>query len=319
MVHLIYMKQFLVAISFICLLLTPYASAQVLPQDISISTIPTNPKPGEKITATVESFGMDLMSASITWQYNGTVVAVGTGKTAIVVTAPRSGAVGALSVSATSTEGSASATVLIRPASVDVIWEAVDSYVPPFYKGKALPAVGATLRAVAIPSASAPKTISYSWQHNDDAVQNQSGTNKNSVTIKTDVLSNNESFLVSASGGSFSGGGSTAVTLRSPDVVLYQKSNGFINYAHGSIGDMDIFLPGVTLRAEPFNFTVAQPIEQALSIGFNLDETSFVGTTNALELSITKPEQGGDSSFAVTIRSLKERLQSAKRTFTLHF
>lgn len=314
--RLILASLFFFLISFFSSL---FAVAQVLPQDIDITLYPSEPRPGQSVTATAQSFGMDLNSSTITWTYNGTTLSVGTGKTSVVFTAPSSSAVATLSVSASGQGGTASSSLIIRSASVDVIWEAIDSYTPPFYKGKALAPIGGKIRVTAIPSATAPKTLSYSWQYNGDAVLNQSGSNKTSITIKTDVLGTNESFSVRAIGGSFTGSGSTQVQLRDPQILVYQKSNGFIDYTRGSTRDVYITTPGVTLRAEPFNFSIINSVDKSVSLGFVLDGQSFVGTSNAQELSITRPDTTGDSPFSVTATSLRERLQTIKRSFTLHF
>lgn len=293
--------------------------AQVLPENIDITLYPSEPKPGERVTATAVSYGMDLNSATITWVYNGATISVGTGRTSTSFTAPSSSTVATLSVTASGNGGSAQSSIVIRSASIDVIWEAIDSYTPPFYKGKALAPVGGRLRAVAVPSVTAPKTLSYTWNYNNSAVPAQSGTNKNSITIKTDVLGGNESFGVTARSGGFSGSGSISVQLRDPDVVVYQKSNGFIDYTKGSTRDVYITVPGITLRAEPYNFSISNTVENSLSIGFNIDDQSFIGTNHAQELSITNPENTGESALSINITSLKERLQFIKRSFTLRF
>ncbi|MCC7436712.1 hypothetical protein IT402_02475 [Candidatus Nomurabacteria bacterium] len=301
------------------ILVTTASWAQILPQDINISIAPSEPKPGEQVRATVQSFSMDLSFATITWKYNNKVIDVGTGKTTVSFTAPSSSSTSVISVSASGNEGFAESSLIIRSASVDMVWEASDSYTPPFYKGKALPSVGARIKVAAIPSITAPKTLSYKWQYNGDAVLNQSGTNKNSISIKTDVLSSNENFSVAISNGGFSGSGSTSISLRDPNIVMYQKSNGFIDYTNGSLKDVYVNLPGVTLRAEPFNFSFSNSLENSLSIGFKLGEQSFIGTSSIQELSITRPEEGGESSINTTITSIKERLQQLSKTFILHF
>ncbi|MDQ5931115.1 MAG: hypothetical protein QG674_281 [Patescibacteria group bacterium] len=303
--------------TFFILIGTTYS--QALPLDISISTIPTEPKPGQTVSARVESFGMDLNSSNISWFYNGKNIGSGLGKTSVSFIAPNSSSVAELSVSATGSAGSAQASLTIRSASVDVIWEAIDSYVPPFYKGKALAPVGGRIKVTAVPSITAPKSLSYYWKYNGNAVPGQSGTNKNSLTIKTDVLSGNENFSVDTRGGSFSGSGSTGVTLREPETLVYQKINGFIDYSKGSTRDVYISAPGVTLRTEPFNFSITNNVNNSLSIGFILGEESFVGTTNSQELSITNPGSGGESTFVVNTTSLRERLQQTRRSFILHF
>ena len=308
---------FIVVILF--LLKAQNALAQVLPADINISIFPTDPKPGQVVTATVESFGMDLTKSNISWQQNGKNVLVGIGKTNLSFTAPDSGKALVISVAASDDTSDANSSITIRPASVDVIWEAIDAYTPPFYKGKALASTGGRLRAVAIASGNAPKTLSYSWKYNDSSIKNQSGTNKNSLSIKTDMLSNRQNFSVQVSGGTFEGNGGTSLSLRNPDIVLYKKSNGFINYANGSIDNMNISESGTTLRVEPFNFSVNKIIDQTLNIVFDIGGQSFSGISQSQELPITRPENGGESIFTVNISSLKERLQNAKHSFTLSF
>lgn len=293
--------------------------AQTLPIDIDISINPAEPKPGQQVSATLQSFGMDLNSANISWFYNGAPLSSGVGKKSTDFIAPTSNTLAGLSVTATGAEGTAQSSITVRSASIDVIWEAVDSYVPPFYKGKALAPIGGKIRAVAVPSITAPRSISYSWFYNNSAVPGQSGTNRNSLNIKTDVLSDIESISVSAVSGSFTGSGSIKIPLRNPEILIYQKSNGFIDYTKGSIRDVFVTEPGVTLRAEPFNFSIAGNVEKSLSIGFLLGEEPFVGSTNVQELSITRPETSGESSIEVNITSIKERLQILKRRFTLHF
>ena len=313
------MRNFIFTFLTCSLLIVRVSLAQALPQDIDISLYPADPKPGESITATAESFGMDLTGASISWYFNDKLISSGTGKTSVRVVAPNSGQLAVLSVRASDRSGDAETSVVIRPASVDLIWEAIDAYTPPFYKGKALAPIGGRIRVTAVPSASAPRTLSYLWNYNDSAVPSQSGVNKNSITIKTDVLGGNERFSLQAGGGTFTGSGKTAVILRDPDMVLYQKSNGFIDYAHGSVGAMTINIPGVTLRIEPFNFSISKNLEQSLGINFILDGQSFTGVNQAQELPITRPESVGESEIIIEMASLRERLQAAKRTFTLRF
>lgn len=313
------MRNFVFTFLAFSLLIIKVSLAQALPQDIDILLYPTDPKPGEDVTATAQSFGMDLTDASISWYLNDKLILSGVGKTSVKVTAPNSGQLSVLSVRASGGSGDGETSIVIRPASIDLIWEAIDSYTPAFYKGKALAPIGGRIRVTAVPSAGAPRTLSYLWNYNDSAVPSQSGVNKNSITIKTDVLGGNEVFNLQASGGTFIGSGKTSVSLRDPDVVIYQKSNGFIDYAHGSIGNISVNLPGVTLRAEPFNFSYTKNLGQSIGVNFILGDQSFTGINNLQELPITRPESSGESDLVVEVVSLRERLQAAKRTFTLGF
>ena len=90
----------------------------------------------QNVQIRLNSNGFDLTQASIVWVYNGATVASGIGKTMITVVAPANGRVGTISATANGSDFSATtATLILRPASVDVLWEGADSYTPPFYKG----------------------------------------------------------------------------------------------------------------------------------------------------------------------------------------
>jgi hypothetical protein len=57
--------------------------AQAAPIDLSISTYPLNPDPGQQVTVTVQSYSADITQATISWSYNGKVIAANTGQTQI--------------------------------------------------------------------------------------------------------------------------------------------------------------------------------------------------------------------------------------------
>ncbi len=313
------MKYLILCFSIFLLFWFNVSNAQVLPEDIYITLSPNDPAPGEKITATAQSFDTDLTVSKISWYYNGKLVLSGTGKTTVMVTAPLVGGSATLSVVANGVSGDAEDEIVIRPGSVDVIWEAIDSYTPPFYKGKALASIGAKIKAVAIPSANTPKTLSYNWKYNDNSISKDSGVNKNSLVIKTDVLTKNPTFSVDITGGTFEGNGKSSLTLRDPSLVLYQKNNGFIDYAHGSLSDTSISNSGVTLRVEPFNFSFIKSLENSLNIKFTLNGESFSGVEQVQELPIDSPEASGSSAIDISATSIKDRFQSARKTFNLNF
>lgn len=313
------MKYLILCFSIFLLFWFNVSNAQVLPEDIYITLSPNDPAPGEKITATAQSFDTDLTVSKISWYYNGKLVLSGIGKTTVSVTAPLVGGSATLSVVANGASGDAEDEIVIRPGSVDVIWEAIDSYTPPFYKGKALAPVGSKIRVTAVVNANAPKILSYNWKYNDSKVINQSGINKNNIVIKTDTLTTNNSFGVEITGGTFEGEGLVSVPLRDPEVIIYQKSNGFIDYAYGSTKNTNISTPGITIRVEPFNFTINKIPENSLNINFTVKEQAFAGIGHIQELPINKPEDSDQGLLGVTVSSLKERLQSIKKTFTLNF
>jgi hypothetical protein len=313
------MKKILTIFIFLTIFASKSTYAQLLPEDISISLFPNNPKPGQIISATVESFGVDLSRVKVSWYYNDKLIASGIGKTETKITSPAFGQKASLLVRVSGGGSDSETSVVISSSELDIIWEAVDSYTPPFYKGKALAPIGTKIKAVAVPSVGGLKNLSYTWSHNGSVIKALSGTNKDSLTIKTDALSQRESFSASVSGGTFEGQGETSLDLRDPSAVLYTKSNGFVDYANGFTNLLPINNAGLTLRIEPFNITAGKNISDSLDVSFDIEGEVFRGEILPQELAITKPENPGQSSLKINISSLKEKLQVVKRAFTLSF
>ena len=294
-------------------------TAQMVTDDISIDTIPINPEPGQTVTLTATSYSIDLSQANLTWVYNNTIVAKGVGKTSIAVIAPASGATGVVSVSTT---GAGSETVhgsvILRPASVDVIWEASDSYTPPFYKGKALLAPNGKVRVTAVPSLTAPKNLSYTWSRNGSALQNDSGYNKSSVLFTHSEFNPQEFVEVTTKGGVFQGAGSIRVSPQDPSVVIYQNKRGFIDYAHGYSDSIPLTQGGVVLHSEPFYFSLPNKLLSNLEFKTTIDG-ELVTPSQPNEIGLSRPTTAGKSILTLAITPFAYSLQHIEKTFTLIF
>lgn len=313
------MYRFFIFTILIGLLFFVSAHAQSTTPDISITLNPSAPRPGETIDATLESFTIDLNEALITWRYNNTIVASGQGKKSVRIVAPTSDAPAILSVSARGVEGSVDTAVVVRSASVDMVWEATDSYTPPFYKGKALAPVGGALRIVGIPSATAPRSLTYQWQYNDAAVPTQSGKNRSTLFLQTDELGQTEQINLTVSGGAFSGSGSTSIPLRTPSIVMYEKTNGFIDFASGSTSGFTLSKPSATLRFEPFNISTYGTLESSLSSSISLGGKPLDEQFVFNEAPIIKPDGSGQSTIKVTLGSVKKLFQTITQSFVIQF
>jgi len=313
------MKRLLILIIILVAGFSMPVQAQTTP-DISLTVNPSDPKPLQRVTVTAESFGANLDLASISWRYNGTNIDSGIGRKSITVTAPNAGAIGTISMTATGQDfSSVTTTVLLRPASIDLLWEAADSYTPPFYKGKALPSIDGLIRVSAVPSTSAPKQLVYTWSQNDTVLGSLSGYGKSSLSFKSDALNEIEKVSVSAQGGTFSGQATTTINPGNPSMVVYQKDEGFIDYANGSNTSLTTNQPGLILRIEPFFFSV--PTTIARSLGFNITEgdIDITNSTTPNELYLSAPDNRGSSLFTIGISTLAFTLQNITRNFSILF
>ncbi|HEY4510913.1 MAG TPA: hypothetical protein VJG29_00905, partial [Candidatus Paceibacterota bacterium] len=130
---------------------------------INVRTIPSAPGPQTPTTVRVESFVYDIKAATIAWFLNGELVAEGRGATEYKFTTGGSNEEFSFEVVITTPDGkNFKETLFLRPAAVDILWQA-EVYTPPFYKGKALPSQGSKIRAVAIAQFGDPQLLQYKW------------------------------------------------------------------------------------------------------------------------------------------------------------
>lgn len=295
------------------------AHAQSIDGDISIDTVPLNPTPGSTVTLTATSYAMDLNQANISWTYNNVVIAKGTGTTSVAVVAPAAGATGTIGITASGNGTSASGTLVLRPASIDLLWEAVDSYTHPFYKGKALLPVNGLIRYSVIPSASAPKGLSYNWSRNGSTLVAESGFGKSSLLIKHNEFNPQETVEVSIGGGSFAGAGMSRLSpLRTPQVIAYETRQGYIDYAHGYLSTIPFIEQGIVLHFEPYFFSIPRTVLADLTFDLKVDGES-VSRPQANQIGLSRPDRRGQSILDLAITTVTYGLQHVEKTFTLLF
>ncbi len=299
-------------------LITTSTFAQTLSPDIAIDMIPSNPAAGSTVTLTARSFGVDLSQATMSWTYNGKVVVEAIGRTSISVIAPANGttAVATVRVGGIGLE-TASASVAIRPGSIDLLWEAADAYTPPFYKGKALVPVGGLIRATAIPTAAAPKNLSFDWTRNGQALETVSGYNRSSITLRHDPLNAAETLGVEARSGTFSGTNSLRLTPFAPLAIAYQNKEGFIDYARGFANQINLVTGGIVLHLEPYYFSAPKGIND-LTFTTTIDG-EIVSPSQQNELGLSRPASDGQSLINLAITTDAYSLQHLEKTFTLLF
>ncbi len=295
--------------------------AQSATIDLSLTASPSNPLPLQQVTISAQSFATDINQANLTWTYNGKTVQSGTGVTQITVTAPASGVTGTIVLRASGGDFDAtSATLVLRPASVDLLWEGVKSYTPPFYKGRALPSSGSMIRVTAVPTISAPTHLSYTWSQNGSVVQSQSGYDKSSLLFQDDDLNPTNDIEVTEQNGAFSGTNDININTGNPTVIGYFNHNGYIDYANGSADTLSTTDTGAIIHFEPYFFST--PISAAHDLGFSYTDNdgNNIPSGNIInELLLSRPDGGGQSQFTVAINTLVYSLQNLSRKFSVNF
>jgi len=164
------------------------------PSDISVAMNPQNPAPNQSVTITLSSYVDDLHSTLITWSVNGKKSTSGIDATTFSVTAPALGKSITVVATISLADGDLNENIVIKPSVMVMLWQAEDSYVPPFYEGKAMPTPSSEVKVVAMPELKNgsntinPNNLVYSWQLDENNQEGDSGYGKNSFTYTSDFL-----------------------------------------------------------------------------------------------------------------------------------
>ena len=205
----------------------------VEPSSILVDIVPENPAPLENTTITLKSFSANLDSVSISWFVNDKSVLSGIGKKSFSVNAPNAGSETKVTARIFLPDGEIEKRVIIRPSVMVLLWQANDSYVPPFYKGKALPSADSEVKVVAMPEIRTagglldPKNMTYAWNKDYNNAQEGSGYGKNFFLYTNDYLenSNNIGVIASTTDQKYSSEANINIGIALPKISFYKKDN----------------------------------------------------------------------------------------------
>ncbi|HTR18534.1 MAG TPA: hypothetical protein VMH91_00955 [Candidatus Paceibacterota bacterium] len=264
---------------------------------LTISASPAHPGPNSTVELTAESPLLDLAASDIKWDVNGSPV--GSGQSVQV----KLGSLGQRTdvvVSVSGGSGNDSAEVVLVPTSIDLLWEA-DSYVPPFYLGRALPGSGSAIRLLAIPhfvrpdgSEVASSGITYTWKVNGAVLKAQSGVGESSVVVPAAILYGSDTVTVDAATTGFSGEASVVVRTGDPQLVLYDDSPLFGILYHRALGSSSGAAEAVTsFAAVPYFVDAPSPNDPNLAYAWSVNGSAVTADPqDPSELTINAQSQG---------------------------
>jgi len=295
---------------------------------------PAYPKTGEIVTISVSSYSLDMNRATITWYVNGVWDSQGIANTSIRITAGTAGKTTTVR-SVISVDGeTVEKTMRFTPGGVDLIWEAYESYTPPFYRGKALPIPNASVKIVAVPhlitsngSELSTDTLTYTWKKNGfyRDVQDQSGYGKDELYILKDILLDTEivTVEVSSTGRSLQASDSVEIPETQPEINLYQRHPLYGTLYNNSLNSSPNFQPGneTILVAEPYFFSVDN--NDPVNLSFNWTIGGVAATPNwdtPNVITIDTPETfSGSTALSLSVEAPQRILQNLTETFSLIF
>ncbi len=277
-------RKALFTLTFIAIVVPAISFAQVNDQ-ISVSTDPINPGANQSVTVTLQSYSLDLQSSEIDWSLDGKRMKGGIGNNTFTFTTKSIGSPSTVSVTVIPIGvPQITKTITINPMSVDILWQATDSIVPPLYKGKAMPTSESQIKFVAIPqvqtaggSLVASSSLIYDWKENYISDQSNSGYGKDFFITAMDYL--NPTKDVSVSVGTRDGGTATDGTVEikpiNPEVLWYASSPLYGPLFSAALGDSYTVAGNETsLVAMPYFFSPSNPASNLLSYAWQINGTA---------------------------------------------
>ncbi|MEK7480409.1 MAG: hypothetical protein AAB665_03945 [Patescibacteria group bacterium] len=234
-VSLAFLAAFAASFAHLPAVVSAQAGAQIglggFGADITLSISPLYPSPNTNVHMEARSTSVDLDALDILWYKNGEKIGDGAGVKEIDIVA---GALGSeMTIEAVASEDGfevASAQARIVPTEIDLLFES-DSYVPPFYEGRAVPSAGTLLRLEAIPRFKRPNgsfvatnDIIFTWKRGGSVISSASGRGRATVSLESPGLFGSDLISVEARtpDGKFSGSASARVTPTEPRLLLYK-------------------------------------------------------------------------------------------------
>ncbi|HEY9583861.1 MAG TPA: hypothetical protein VJI66_02785 [Candidatus Paceibacterota bacterium] len=292
---------------------------------VTIDTSVSNPRPGQSIEVSLESFSIDLNSASVVWLVAGKTQEQGIGLKSINVVAPKSGP--GLTITAVikpSGAGEIRKTITIKTGSVDIIWEA-HGYSPPFFRGKLPYMYQNSIRLIAMPHLSRdgvseldPKTLVYSWKKGGKYIENGQGYGKQSVEIPAEDIPKPLEITVEVYNREQTEKTEGAITLEptEPSLSFYEEDALYgILWNKALTGRVSLKNSEMKILAVPY--------------GFNINNNTYAWSINSIEQpdlirnrSITiraKEDTEGSSDIELDIRNQSSILQGARDEFSVFF
>ena len=298
-----------------------------LSSELDIQLIPTYPTPFTTMFVELAMYTEDLDSAVIEWLVNDKSIQIGRGFKSFNFKTGGVGESTTVTIKITLSRGAEfSRSFSLTPTGVEMVWEA-DSYVPAFYKGKALHPRQGRLKVVAMPqfmkngSLIDSKKLIYTWSDGFQKYPDQSGYGRNILVIDGHLLRSVEeiSVLVREPETGLVAESFLDISTSDPEIVFYRNDPyyGYIfDQALGKIFDLEP--QEIEVVAAPYFFTREGSF--GLEYSWRLNGSNAPELQNSRTAVFRKPEgESGRSIISLEIKNLNKILQFTSTNLTMQF
>lgn len=298
------------------------------PSDIDLILSPEFPSAFETVRLRLNSNTINLNLYQIDWFVNSQPVQNGVGLREYQLTMGGYGSTTNLSVIVRLGYTNIQKQVSLNPQDTTVLWEATNTYVPPFYKGKKLPGRESDVTITAIPHFSSITGVTtdnavFLWNRNGNRILNVGGYAKNSITIAQNRMRESENItaIVTSRDETYRAEKTVTIPTVSPEINWYTKdSSGYrrllsINNGARVSSEQE----SIQIVAEPFFFTTFSPKQLTYSWKMNGDSIYLDPTKSPTELLVRNPGTIGQVTFGISTENPFTFLQVAQRNLSLYF
>lgn len=205
---------------------------------------------------------------------------------------------------------------------VVLVWEVIDGYTPPLYKGATLPVAESVVRATALSTTSlASSPYSFLWQKNGANVAGMSGQGKSSYVVPLSYIDTATSLgvTVNTPTGVRIGQKATTITPIKPEFYFYEKIDGFgVNYADQLEGGERFTKNTVRIVAEPYFVTDSFLTSEATTLAWKVNGQEIPQQPRKNQINIERT-QAGEVDIRAIIDTTKKVFQNGTRDLSFFF
>jgi hypothetical protein len=293
---------------------------------VIINASPATPSVGDTVHFTVEGSVYDLPHDVITWTVNGKTTASGVGRSSTDATVDSRGS--ALSVTVTVSDptwGIASNALTIVPQQVDILYDA-PTYVPPFYRGRALPSAGGNMHLQAVARLVkggvqiSNSSITYTWSRNGTVLGSLSGLGKSHLNIDAPNMYGADTISVRASAAddTLSASASVVISNAEPTLELYEDHPLYGVTYFNAFTDLVPASGDITVAAVPYFATITGLNDPSAQYNWLLNDAPLAASSTKKN-ELTVRADTGSAHLRLDLTNPKNFFLSASSNWKIQF
>lgn len=333
------MKKFLLAL-MLFLLINIFSIKEIQAQeyniysanDIFAETYPEIPGSYQKVDIELVSYLFNLNNHYISWFINGEKELAGYGEYNFEFETKAPGETISVSASIEVGDQTFRKNFKFTPAEVDILWEAIDAYESPFYRGKPLYLKGGKLRLTAIPETQliAPtdaEKLIYYWNRNGKRDQAASGFGKNSYEFTTETLLEEDEIELTTNDRQENSFAQKRKSFKpfsneAADLLFYEiNSNGKL-LLNKALNDFSLIKGSqIHLSFHPISLSTIAPNFIDTFVGWNINGENQAPQdfSKQNELAISTAGESGSVQISLELEPIDKYLQNIKEQVSLNF